>query len=312
MDTTPRYAEADYTLQFTKALIPTKATTDHTKTDEPDKEYLLIAITEGIFNDTEFTAEELSLMKQRADEAWAKNKTAAPMMSGHTAEFLQKVGKTLGYEVKTIDTEDGKKTALLQKIQLWNTTSVQKDIAALIEQDPDNCYSSVRVGGMQVYNTSTGRWQWTNSQIIHNAFTTEPACPYAGVVTNHTKSDSPFLPESRKSEGMTDNTEARLTKIETIVSTLAADHQKAKAAEFEDAVKQRANLMAKILQTDPQVNQDFLAKMPTELLPDYHADLQQRAAKAAAAAAEGKGDTGAGRTADQEKQQIDAAVKQYF
>ncbi|MCZ0859934.1 hypothetical protein O0S10_01665 [Methanocorpusculum sp. MG] len=312
MDTTTRYAEADYTLQFTKALIPTKATADHNKTDSPDKEYLLVAITEGVFNDTEFTADEITLMKQRADEAWTKSKAAAPMMSGHTAEFLQKVGKTLGYEVQTIDTDDGKKTALLQKVQLWNTTTVQKDIAALIEQDPDNCYSSVRVGGMQIYNTGTGRWQWTNAQIIHNAFTTEPACPYAGVVTNHTKSDSPFLPENRKSEGMTDNTEARLIKIEAAIDTLVADHQKAKTAELEEAVKQRANLMAKILQTDPQVNQDFLAKLPTNLLADYHADLQQRAATAAATAAEGKGDTGAGSTADHEKQQIDAAVKQYF
>lgn len=116
MDTTTCYAEGDYTLQFTKALIPTKATADHNKTDSQDKEYRLVAITEGVFNDTEFTADELALIKQQADEAWTKSKAAAPMMSGHPAEFLQKVGKTLGYEVQTIDIDDGK-TALLRLLR---------------------------------------------------------------------------------------------------------------------------------------------------------------------------------------------------
>ena len=119
---------------------------DFSKGDEkaPVIRRRIVAVSEGTHNNIKFHGYELQKMVKGCVDLKAQKQSqyiAAPITVGHTDNPLLKVGTT--YDLKY----DPTMKAAVADVLFWQETGPQRDMAKLIQQDPENTFFSVRVLG---------------------------------------------------------------------------------------------------------------------------------------------------------------------
>lgn len=147
----------------------------------------IIAMTEGIHNMFEISAEELKLMVSRADLTKAEEKRSfykVPIILDHSHEFLKKVGATVFLEFdKEVKARNGK---ILQGVkavvELWDDTPMQREVLARVKRDLENTYFSISARGVLEETETEGAWaKIVDMVLIHIAIVNEPADENAAV-----------------------------------------------------------------------------------------------------------------------------------
>jgi len=164
----------------------------------------VVAITEGKWNDTVFRPDELDKVPENTERRKgrdARKNLNVPLVIDHSDDLLKRIGTTLAMTTGTVE-KDGKQIkALILDHEFQQTTSVQKDVVALVKAAPDEILFSIRVGGDLKYDGATGEYYWTDLWVDHNSVVTSPACANTGIVEELAKkrSDSPFYAAPEKS-----------------------------------------------------------------------------------------------------------------
>jgi len=139
---------------------------DNSAPDSPVRRRIL-AVSEGTHNRINFSGPEIERMVKSAVDLKNDSNLSyvpAPIVIGHTDNPLMKVGSTVNLWY------DSARKAAIADIDLWQDTSMQKDLVKLIRRDPDNTYFSVRVIG-QMDNNNTIH----DMKLIHIANVIQPA-----------------------------------------------------------------------------------------------------------------------------------------
>jgi hypothetical protein len=264
----------------------------------------VVAITEGKWNDTVFRPDELDKVPENTERRKgrdARKNLNVPLVIDHSDDLLKRIGSTLAITTGTVE-KDGKQIkALILDHEFQQTTSVQKDVAALVKAAPDEILFSIRAGGDLKYDGVTGEYYWTDLWVDHNSIVTNPACANTGIVEELAKkrSDSPFYVAPENLTGMEPaDFEKRLTSLEQSVGKivsyqekLIADQAAKDQAAAQEDLMERADTLAAIFALDPEAPRPFLKTLNKDQLKTYKADLERRKA-AAAPPADGKGQAG--------------------
>ena len=264
----------------------------------------VVAITEGKWNDTVFRSEELDKVPENTERRKgrdARKNLNVPLVIDHSDDLLKRIGSTLAITTGTVE-KDGKQIkALILDHEFQQTTSVQKDVAALVKAAPDEILFSIRAGGDLKYDGVTGEYYWTDLWVDHNSIVTNPACANTGIVEelSKKKSDSPFYVAPENLTGMEPaDFEKRLTSLEQSVGKIVsyqekqiADQAAKEQAAAQEDLMERADTLAAIFALDPEAPRPFLKTLNKDQLKTYKADLERRKA-AAAPPADGKGQAG--------------------
>ncbi len=260
----------------------------------------VVAITEGKWNDTVFRPEELDKVPENTERMKgrdARNNLNVPLVIDHSDDLLKRIGTTLAMTTGTIE-KDGKQIkALILDHEFLQTTSVQKDVVALVKAAPDEILFSIRACGDLKYDGVTGEYYWTNLWVDHNSIVTSPACANTGIMEELAKkSDSPFYADPKNLTDMElADFERRLSSLEQSVGKivsyqekLIADQAAKEQAAAQEDLMERADTLAAIFALDPEAPRPFLKTLNKDQLKAYKADLERRKA-AAAPPADGKG-----------------------
>ncbi len=263
----------------------------------------VVAITEGKWNDTVFRPDELDKVPENTERRKgrdARNNLNVPLVIDHSDDLLKRIGSTLAMTTGTIE-KDGKQIkALILDHEFQQTTSVQKDVAALVKAAPDEILFSIRAGGDLKYDGVTGEYYWTDLWVDHNSIVTSPACANTGIMDELAKkSDSPFYADPKNLTDMElADFERRLSSLEQSVGKivsyqekLIADQAAKEQAAAQEDLMERADTLAAIFALDPEAPRPFLKTLNRDQLKAYKADLERRKA-AAAPPADGKGQAG--------------------
>lgn len=263
----------------------------------------VVAITEGKWNDTVFRSEELDKVPENTERMKgrdARNNLNVPLVIDHSDDLLKRIGTTLAMTAGTIE-KDGKQIkALILDHEFLQTTSVQKDVVALVKAAPDEILFSIRACGDLKYDGVTGEYYWTNLWVAHNSIVTSPACANTGIMDELAKkSDSPFYADPKNLTDMElADFERRLSSLEQSVGKivsyqekLIADQAAKEQAAAQEDLMERADTLAAIFALDPEAPRPFLKTLNRDQLKAYKADLERRKA-AAAPPADGKGQAG--------------------
>lgn len=264
----------------------------------------VVAITEGKWNDTVFRPDELDKVPENTERRKgrdARKNLNVPLVIDHSDDLLKRIGTTLAMTTGTVE-KDGKQIkALILDHEFQQTTSVQKDVVALVKAKPDEILFSIRAGGDLKYDGVTSEYYWTDLWVDHNSVVTSPACANTGIVEELAKkrSDSPFYVAPENLTGMEPaDFEKRLTSLEQSVGKIVsyqekqiADQAAKEQAAAQEDLMERADTLAAIFALDPEAPRPFLKTLNKDQLKTYKADLERRKA-AAAPPADGKGQAG--------------------
>jgi len=263
----------------------------------------VVAITEGKWNDTVFRPEELDKVPENTERRKgrdARKNLNVPLVIDHSDDLLKRIGTTIAMTTGTVE-KDGKQIkALILDHEFLQTTSVQRDVVALVKAAPDEILFSIRAGGDLKYDGVTGEYYWTNLWVDHNSIVTSPACANTGIMDELAKkSDSPFYADPKNLTDMElADFERRLSSLEQSVGKivsyqekLIADQAAKEQAAAQEDLMERADTLAAIFALDPEAPRPFLKTLNRDQLKAYKADLERRKA-AAAPPADGKGQAG--------------------
>lgn len=269
----------------------------------------VVAITEGKWNDTVFRPDELDKVPENTERRKgrdARKNLNVPLVIDHSDDLLKRIGSTFGMTTGTVE-KDGKQIkALILDHEFQQTTSVQKDVAALVKAAPDEILFSIRAGGDLKYDGVTSEYYWTDLWVDHNSVVTSPACANTGIVEELSKrSDSPFYAADKNLTGMEPaDFEKRLTSLEQSVGKIVsyqekqiADQAAKEQAAAQDDLMERADTIAAIFALDSEVNRPFLKTLDKDQLKAYKTDLERRKASTTPPA-DGKGQAGGAGSAE--------------
>ena len=267
----------------------------------------VVAITEGKWNDTVFRPDELDKVPENTERRKgrdARKNLNVPLVIDHSDDLLKRIGLTLSMTTGTVE-KDGKQIkALILDHEFQQTTSVQKDVAALVKAAPDEILFSIRAGGDLKYDGVTSEYYWTDLWVDHNSVVTSPACANTGIVEELSKkSDSPFYVAGKNLTGMEPaDFEKRLASLEQSVGKIVsyqeqriADRAAKEQAAAQEDLMERADTLAAIFALDPEAPRPFLKTLNKDQLKTYKADLERRKASTTPSA-DGKGQAGAAPT----------------
>ncbi|MBN2734735.1 MAG: hypothetical protein JXQ82_07765 [Methanomicrobiaceae archaeon] len=263
--------------------------------DEPEDnkplQRRIIAVTEGVHNQTEVSAAELKEMTARAEDIKSKENRdlfPVPIVLDHSYRFLDKIGGTFALEYSDkVQTSDGKIAGIIADIEFWEDTPIQKEVAARIRRDPENTYFSIRFYGMLHYDSQNDRYFWSDMVLVHIAVVNEPADGNARIMDELCKSDFSLKSVQENNTGMgIEDLEKRLDTLEKENSNLRAWKDSKEQAELaakqqsekEDFVE-RASVLAEIMNLDNGINKGFVKNLSLEQLKEYKADLERRLPK---------------------------------
>ncbi len=247
----------------------------------------IIAVTEGVHNQTEVSAAELKEMVARADEIKSKENRElypVPIVLDHSYRFLDKTGGTFGLEYSDkIETPNGKLPGVTADIEFWEDTPIQKEVAARIRRDPENTYFSIRFYGMLHYDSQNDRYFWTDMVLVHIAVVNEPADGNARIMDELSKSDF-SLKSVQENKTVMENAdfEKRLADLEKENTSLRAwkdSKEQAELAVKEAANKEdlhkRAQVIAELMALDKSYDKELVESFSLEQLEKYKASLER-------------------------------------
>lgn len=180
------FKTVDLRLSFKDAIVSTD-TFNFAQTPETDGESTAIrrqvlAISEGIHNRFEFSADEIQKMVERAiAKKVNENRSyfSVPIVLDHSDEYLKKVGATFDLVfARGVTTRSGNMVdAVLAGIEIWGDTALQSEVQARVKQDPENTYFSIRVCGELTESELEDAWfgKLINLDLVHLAIVNEPA-----------------------------------------------------------------------------------------------------------------------------------------
>jgi len=252
----------------------------------------IVAVTEGVHNQTEIAADELKEMVSRAKEQKEKegrDRYPVPIVLDHSYRFLDKVGGTLELEYSDkVQTVNGPRPGVIAGIEFWEGTPIQREAAARVRQDPENTYFSIRFYGMLHYDSQNDRYFWTDTILVHIAVVNEPADSNARIMDELSqKSDFSLKGAQENNTGMVnDDLEKRLADVEKENADLKAWKGAQEQAELaakqqaeQEDLMERASTIADLMTLDPELNKAFVKDLSLEQLKEYRKDLERRLPK---------------------------------
>ncbi len=143
--------------------------------------YRALAITEGKFNGTVFTAEELSAMVDRINESGRVNQIR--IVEEHNDSVGALLGRATSLNIETVNVDGEDLQGATINFALFDRLQKQRDAITQLEQAPDLIGLSVAVCGdlipVEVYQNEEIvdiDWTWKGLDLIHVALVTYPAC----------------------------------------------------------------------------------------------------------------------------------------
>ena len=272
----------------------------------------IVAVTEGVHNQTEIAADELKGMGARAKEMKEKEGRdlyPVPIVLDHSYRFLDKVGGTFELEYSDkVQTVNGPCPGVTAGIEFWEGTAIQREAAARVRQDPENTYFSIRFYGMLHYDSQNDRYFWTDTVLVHIAVVNEPADSNARIMDELSqKSDFSLKGAQENNTGMgNDDLEKRLDALEKENADLKAwkDAQEqaelaAKQQAAQEDLMERAGAIADLIVIDPEIDKEFLRDLSLDQLRKYKADLERRLPKESTEKGTASGALGSDKTTDE-------------
>lgn len=142
--------------------------------------YQALAITEGEFNDTVFTADELASMVERINASGRVNQIR--IVEEHNDSVGALLGRATSLDVKKVNIDGMDLQGVTIDFALFDRLQKQRDAITQLEQAPDLIGLSVAIIGdlipVEVYQNEVVdiKWTWKGMDLIHVALVTYPAC----------------------------------------------------------------------------------------------------------------------------------------
>ena len=143
--------------------------------------YQALAITEGEFNGTVFTAEELASMVERINASGRVNQIR--IVEEHNDSVGSLLGRATSLDVKKVNIDGMDLQGVTIDFALFDRLQKQRDAITQLEQAPDLIGLSVAIIGdlipVEVYQNEEVvdiKWTWKGMDLIHVALVTYPAC----------------------------------------------------------------------------------------------------------------------------------------
>lgn len=259
--------------------------------------YQALAITEGKFNGTVFTAEELAAMVERINASNRVNRIR--IVEEHNDSVGALLGRATSLQTETVIVDEVELQGVTINFELFDRLQKQRDAITQIEQAPDLIGLSVAISGdlipTEVYQNEEIvdiDWTWKDIDLIHVALVTYPACSATeGTIAAAYKTADgaefnpsffTYLPTSKAMETTPDTgamgasvSSPAITEKPAVQPSLSADDAK---AIFKDIARVGA-LSAKI---GIEPNADLIVSLSADQRKVYITDLEQIAEKFAA------------------------------
>lgn len=155
----------------------------------------ILAVSEGTHNRISFTGPEIEKMVTGCVNLKSERNLAyvpAPIVIGHTDNPMMKIGSTVNIWY------DPARKAAIADIDLWQDTSMQRDLVKLIKRDPDNTFFSVRVIGQMDSNNKIH-----DMKLIHIANVIQPADSNARLIESSSSNETPKVETNLSEDGET-------------------------------------------------------------------------------------------------------------